>query len=104
MAKEQAAKSVGERKLGVGDRVSFRLAGRKVMGTIVEDRGKIGAGRRRLVAVRAKLGPEQTSIIEVPAEEVERPAQRRHAKVLPSLGTSGAARTRRALDAAVSEN
>ena len=63
-------KKLHQKRLKVGDRVSFRLAGRKISGTIVEDRGRIGSGSRRLFAVRAKIGRLDVAVVEIPAEEL----------------------------------
>jgi hypothetical protein len=60
------------RQLVVGDRVQFKLAGRTVSGTIVEDRGNLGVGGRQIVSIRAKRGREADMVVEIPAEEVKR--------------------------------
>ena len=59
------------RKLAVGDRVEFELVGRRVFGTVVEDRGGLGVGGRQVVSIRAKIGLEP-SLVELPADEVKR--------------------------------
>ena len=56
--------------LRVGDRVTFELSGRKIVGVIIEDRGGIGAGGRRLLVVRARLDPANESTFELPADEL----------------------------------
>lgn len=59
-----------ERRLRVGDRVSFRLGVRRVKGTIIEDRGPIGFKGRRLLAVRVRRRNSEDLVIEMPAEEL----------------------------------
>ncbi len=58
------------RQLKVGDRVRFSLGGHGIIGTIVEDRGPIGAGGRRLFVVRAQLEAAGESVFELPADEL----------------------------------
>ncbi len=69
-------------KLAVGDRVKFKLAGRRVSGRIVEDRGNLGARGRRIIAVHTKIA-KNSSVIEIPAEEVRRDAQHSREKIMP---------------------
>jgi hypothetical protein len=71
-------RSVPPRKLTVGTRVSLKFALRRITGTIVEDRGPIGIGGRRLFAVRAKYDGQVESVSEWPAEKL-RPIGRRRA-------------------------
>jgi len=70
-AKKSTKRTTGK-KVAVGDRVEFRLAGRRVSGKVVEDRGKLGAGGRRIVSIRAKIGRKESSLVELPADEVRR--------------------------------
>jgi len=56
--------------LRVGDRVTFDLGGRRIVGVIIEDRGKIGAWGRRLLVVRARLDRANESVFELPADEL----------------------------------
>jgi hypothetical protein len=58
------------RRLKVGARVRFRLGGRRFAGVIVEDRGPIAAGGRRLYVVRARIDPTSESVFELPADEL----------------------------------
>lgn len=58
-------------RLEVGDRVRFRLGARRFLGVIVEDRGPIGAGGRRLYVVRAQLDPISETVLELPADELQ---------------------------------
>jgi hypothetical protein len=59
-------------KIGVGDRVVLHLGAEDVLAEVVEDRGHIGRGGRRLLSIR-RLGmdPETSKPYEVPAEELE---------------------------------
>jgi hypothetical protein len=57
--------------LKVGDRVRFMFGRRRIVGTIVEDRGPIGAGGRRLYGVRARLDRDSESVLELPADELQ---------------------------------
>lgn len=68
MARARSKKTRGQ--LRVGDRVTFSLAGRRISGIIVEDRGKIGTGGRRLFAIRARIGTDDDAVLELPAEEL----------------------------------
>jgi hypothetical protein len=54
----------------VGDRVQLRFGPKFVTGTIVEDRGFIGVGGRRLWTVTAEFDQTNTLVMEVPEEEL----------------------------------
>jgi hypothetical protein len=55
----------------VGDRVRLRFGGRKVAGTVVEDRGCIGVNGRRLLRVKLDLRSlDEPMELEVPAAEL----------------------------------
>lgn len=69
MAAPRQHKKTRSIPLRVGDRVSFVFGGRRVRGTIIEDRGNIGYQGRRLYAVRLKRWPEDL-IVEIGAEEL----------------------------------
>ena len=70
MATARRSKKPGKPTLGVGSRVSFVFGGRRVRGTIIEDRGNIGYKGRRLFTVRLKRWPEDI-VLELPAEELK---------------------------------
>jgi hypothetical protein len=70
MAKRRSSRSKSRRKLQVGDRVSFRFGDRRVIGTVIEDRGAIGAHGVQLLAVQAPLYGSEPSIIELPVDEL----------------------------------
>lgn len=55
----------------IGAKVSFRLAGRPVVGRVLEDRGAIGKGGRRLYLVRYEVGKGNWYSTEVPADDIE---------------------------------
>src|SRR5581483_11277791 len=55
----------------IGARVRFRIAGRPLVGRVLEDRGPIGRGGRHLYLVRYELGKGNWYSIELPAEEME---------------------------------
>lgn len=55
----------------VGDHVAFSLGNRKVRGIIVEDRGAIAAGGRRLFQVKVPLDPGEPTLFEMPLDEIE---------------------------------
>ncbi len=69
---KKSTKRTSSKKVAVGDRVEFKLAGRRIVGKVVEDRGKLGAGGRRIVAIRTKIGRKDSSVVEIPADEVKR--------------------------------
>ena len=54
----------------VGDRVRVILGPQDLVGTIVEDRGKIAFGGRRLFRVRVDFDSTNTTYIEVPQDEI----------------------------------
>jgi len=70
MATARRSKKPGKPTPGVGSRVSFVFGGRRVRGTIIEDRGNIGYKGRRLFTVRLKRWPEDI-VLELPAEELK---------------------------------
>ena len=56
------------RKLRVGDRVRFQRGKDTIEGVIVEDRGHIGAGGRRLWRIEFQMEPSYTAVAELPEE------------------------------------
>lgn len=54
----------------VGDRVRVRLGPQELIGTIVEDRGNIISGGRRLFRVRVDFDVTNITFIEVPEDEL----------------------------------
>ena len=68
--KAQMAESHSERRYRVGDRVSFTFGLSRVTGVMVEDRGVIGSGGRRLYRIEAPFG-ERPLVIELPAEDLQ---------------------------------
>ena len=57
-------------RLRVGDRVSFEFGLDRVVGTIIEDRGKIGFRGRRLLRVRVPRSDSDDLVTEVPEEKL----------------------------------
>ena len=55
----------------VGSRVSFLWGISPLEGKIVEDRGAIGVGGRRLYRIIALIEPEDEIVIELPESEFE---------------------------------
>jgi hypothetical protein len=55
----------------VGARVKFHVAGRPVVGRVLQDRGPIGRGSRHLYLVRYEVGIGNWYSTEVPADEIE---------------------------------
>lgn len=55
--------------IGVGDRVQFRFGSAILTGRVVEDRGKIGMGGRRLLRVHFDIDGDQKTL-ELPEEEL----------------------------------
>jgi hypothetical protein len=55
----------------VGDRVRFQRVFDIVEGVVVEDRGPIGVGGRRLSRIEFTLDPDEKKVTELPAEDIE---------------------------------
>jgi hypothetical protein len=55
----------------IGAKVTFRIAGRPLLGRVLEDRGPIGKGGRHLYLVRYEAGKGNWRSTELPAEEIE---------------------------------
>ena len=56
-----------------GDRVRVQWGLTPIDAVIVEDRGNLGVGGRRLYEVRAPMSPEsEDMVIELPAEDLQR--------------------------------
>jgi hypothetical protein len=53
-----------------GDHVSFLFGMGSVTGEVVEDRGCLGIGGRRLYGIRFEINPGDQAYIEVPEEEL----------------------------------
>ncbi len=54
----------------VGELVGFPFGSAYVIGTVVEDRGKIGVGGRRLLRIEAPFA-EDTLVTEMPEEDLQ---------------------------------
>jgi hypothetical protein len=58
-------------RLAVGTKVRFKLGGRDVVGTVIEDRGPLGIGGVQLLRVRLRVaGTDEVMEFEVPATEL----------------------------------
>ncbi len=55
----------------IGAKVGFRIAGRPLVGRVLQDRGPIGRGGRHLYLVRYEVGKGNWYSTEVPADEFE---------------------------------
>jgi hypothetical protein len=76
----------------VGDRVTVPFGPRRLRGFIVEDRGRAGAGGRRLFRVRVPMEPSEPVSLEVPVEELqvdEAPADLNKSDILDYLKRGG---------------
>ena len=54
----------------VGDRVKMDWGGHAIEGTVVEDRGNLGVGGRRILRVHFKFDEYDEDTFEVPAEDL----------------------------------
>lgn len=61
----------GKTLLRLGDPVRIVLGRRKLTGAIVEDRGAIGIGGRRLFQVSIPMDPDDPMVVEAPEDELE---------------------------------
>jgi hypothetical protein len=55
----------------VGEKVRVRLGPHELEGEVIEDRGDIGAGGRRLLRVAVTIDSETVQEYELPADQVE---------------------------------
>lgn len=65
----QTDRTQQHRRLRTGDAVLVRIGTRKVTGTVVEDRGALGVGGRRLYRVQVDM--EEPLVFELPAQDLE---------------------------------
>jgi hypothetical protein len=66
-------KSLGaEPNYQVGESVRFQFGMERVTGVIVEDRGPLGVGGRRLYGIQFQLSHSEPWYIELPEAEMER--------------------------------
>ncbi len=70
MATKRRTRRVGSADLRVGSKVSLVFGGRRIRGTIVEVRGKIGYQGRRLFTVRIKRMLSEDMLLEVAEDEL----------------------------------
>lgn len=61
-----------KKKFRVGEQIKFRFCKKYITGTIIEDRGKIGVGGRRLWRIEFNLSNQKPSHIELPEIEISK--------------------------------
>lgn len=70
-ARRSKRRSLASHAITVGSRVSFVFGLAPVTGTVIEDRGDLGVGGRRLLRVRFEIeGAGEPFETEMPAEEL----------------------------------
>lgn len=57
--------------LNVGDKVRFQFGVRRITGEVIEDRGNLGVGGRRLLRIRFPITRSEDHEIELPEADVE---------------------------------
>jgi hypothetical protein len=70
MAKLKSNGKAGRPLFKKGDRVSFLFGAGAVTGQVVEDRGCLGVGGRRLYGIRVEINPGEPAYIEMPEEKL----------------------------------
>ena len=55
----------------VGSQVTFQFGQDRLKGVIIEDRGAIGAGGRRLFRIEVPFDPDPPMVTEMPAEVLQ---------------------------------
>ena len=60
-----------DRSFPVGSQVYFLFGRRRMKGFVVEDRGAIGVGGRRLLRIEAPLDSEDPLVLELPDEQLQ---------------------------------
>jgi hypothetical protein len=55
----------------VGDTVRFHFGSHAIVGRVIEDRGPIGVGGRRLYGISYDLGADHPYYVELPAADIE---------------------------------
>jgi len=75
MAKRKKQPREPEPLFKVGDRVSFPFGSGEVSGIVVEDRGCLGIGGRRLYGIRIEFSPGDSRYTEMPEVELTAVAQ-----------------------------
>jgi hypothetical protein len=71
VANRKGHRSAASPLFKIGDRVSVQLGSRTSPGTIVEDRGLLGFGGRRLFRVKVDFDPPNVTFIEMPEDELK---------------------------------
>src|SRR5262249_50655517 len=68
MGKKRPNDSAGTPRFKYGDRVKYHFGQHDLDAVVVEDRGGLGIGGRRLYGIRFYLSPDDIAYTEVPAE------------------------------------
>lgn len=66
----RAARSKNTPRFKVGDRIRFAMGVRRASGVIVEDRGLIGVGGRRLYSIRMRVVASDDLVFELPEDDL----------------------------------
>ncbi len=61
---------VSHQDFSIGDRVTFVFGTKRKQGVVVNDRGHIGANRRRILVVRVPNDPYDEELFEIPEDEI----------------------------------
>ena len=72
MSRPRKSSSTTSKKFKVGDRVRFKMSIYEHTGTIVEDRGPLGAGGRNIYGIRAFLDVGLERVFELAEDALER--------------------------------
>ena len=65
------ARPASKKHFAIGSKIRFKLGGRDVVATVIEDRGYLGVGGAQLLRVRLQVsGTDEVLEFEVPATEV----------------------------------
>jgi hypothetical protein len=70
MVKSRGYPKTAQPRFKIGDTVSFLFGNGTLSGRIVEDRGGLGIGGRRIYGIRFEINPGEERYGEVPEEEL----------------------------------
>lgn len=70
MGKKRSSDNTGKPRFKYGDRVKYHFGQHDLDAVVVEDRGGLGIGGRRLYGIRFYLSPDDIAYTEVPAEKL----------------------------------
>ncbi|MDQ2798925.1 MAG: hypothetical protein M3Y13_04700 [Armatimonadota bacterium] len=60
-----------EKNFRVGSQISFQFGRHRLKGVIIEERGAIGVGGRRLYRIEAPFDGEEPLVLELPAVDLQ---------------------------------